>query len=336
VRVSCHPAIAPEAFQALSASDTNTEAPVAEEKSAETRCTVQLAGARFNRLRLRGPDASSALLSILHSPAASFTSASDQELFRENAAKIAFLRAALSVRDVSKQFEDGDVIALSLSDPRVNAHAAEQGKGPTTNLSKHPQAELVAALKLRPSVLVGDSPLFDDNAEFSFEAEHIFNDAKHSAKVRKWESLFKTTSPFGAEASSAAAASTSASALEGTAANRSCKLISSDNLPVLLIRKATPFRHFRTQKHRLSGWDIVLPAVWGSLVFRHLQLRGGAAAVGSEEMDHLLAKSGKPIITIFNRFSVWESLLPRVLTPSLLFCCRYPHVSQGLPRYTCW
>ena len=33
-------------------------------------------------------------------------------------------------------------------------------------------------------------------------------------------------------------------------------------------------------------------------MFRHLQLRGGAAALGSEEMDHLLAKSGKLHILI--------------------------------------
>eukprot|EP01032_Pedospumella_encystans_P033030 gene33030-37310_t len=198
--------------------------------------------------------------------------------YQHQSCSLAFLRAALGVRDLSKHFQDGDVISLNLADPRITTTtpaAAQVTKTAQDEDPKQKQRELVAALKLRPDLMAATSSLFDHHKEHSFETEHEFNKAKHTAKVRKWESLFKTTTPFTTTAEVATNASPAI-------------------LPVLLIRKATPMRSFKTQKHRLSGWDILLPAVWGSLVFRHLQLRGGAAAVGSEEMDHLLAKSGIP------------------------------------------
>lgn len=262
--MSCHPSIAQAVYKALRASccpsDDLLQAP---------SCVVTLVPARLNRLRLRGPESTRALLSLLHAP----TSA---PVHAENVAKIAYLRAVLGVRDLSKHFEDGDVITLNLADPRRTSSVCMKPEK-----SEQSQRDLVSALKLRPNHLAADSVLFDNNAEFAFETEHEFNKTKHSAKVRKWESLFNTTSPFPtAEAASSNPDSTQSS----------CNIAV---LPVLLIRKATPMRSFKTQKHRLSGWDIVLPAVWCPLVFRHLQQRGGAAAVGCEEMDHLLAKSGE-------------------------------------------
>lgn len=257
--MTCHPSIASTVYKSLQ-----------DAQLSEQTCTVALIPARLNRLRLRGPESAQALLSILHAPA------SDQ-LHTENASKLAFLRATLGVRDLSKHFQEGDVISLNLADPRITTTtpAAQVTKTAQDEDPKQKQREMVAALKLRPDLMAATSALFDHHKDHSFETEHEFNKAKHTAKVRKWESLFKTTTPI---TTTAEVATSTSPAI----------------LPVLLIRKATPMRSFKTQKHRLSGWDILLPAVWGSLVFRHLQLRGGAAAVGSEEMDHLLAKSGTP------------------------------------------
>jgi len=261
--VTCHPSIASTIYKSL-----------LDAKPLQQTCTVALVPARLNRLRLRGPESAQALLSILHAPATS------DPLLTDNAAKLSFLRAALGVRDLSKHFQDGDVISLDLTDPRVLNSAAQFKKTPQEENTKQSQRGMVAALKLRPDLLAATSALYDPHREHTFEPEHEFNKAKHAAKVRKWESLFKTTTPFTTTEVAAQVTNTAGSASPAA-------------LPVLLIRKSTPMRSFKTQKHRLSGWDIVLPAVWGSLVFRHLQQQGGAAAVGSEEMDHLLAKSGK-------------------------------------------
>ncbi len=261
--MTCHPSIASTIFKSL-----------LDAQPLQQTCTVALIPARLNRLRLRGPESAQALLSILHAPTMS------DQLQTENAAKLSFLRAALGVRDLSKHFQDGDVISLDLSDPRVSNSTAQIKKTPQEEgNTKQSQRETVAALKLRPDLLAATSALYDPHREHTFEPEHEFNKAKHAAKVRKWESLFKTTTPF--------------TTTEVAAQNSNIATSTSPaTLPVLLIRKATAMRSFKTQKHRLSGWDIVLPAVWGSLVFRHLQQHGGAAAVGCEEMDHLLAKSG--------------------------------------------
>lgn len=259
--MTCHPSIASTIYKSL-----------LDAQPLQQTCTIALIPARLNRLRLRGPESAQALLSILHAPATS------DPLQADNAAKLSFLRAALGVRDLSKHFQDGDVISLDLADPRTTTPAKKTPQEEEN--TKQSQREMVAALKLRPDRLAATSALFDPHREHAFEPEHEFNKAKHAAKVRKWEGLFKTTTPF--------------TTTEVAAQNSNIATSTSPaTLPVLLIRKATPMRSFKTQKHRLSGWDIVLPAVWSSLVFRHLQQRGGAAAVGCEEMDHLLAKSGK-------------------------------------------
>ena len=295
--MSCHPAIAATVYRALltatadSAVDNtprDTETPVPAE-SAETTCTTELVAANLNRIRLRGPETAQALLSILQGPA-------DAANNSENSAKLAFFRAVMSVRDVSKHFEDGDVVSLNLRDPRLNTVPI---KTLLESQPKTPQAEQVAALKRRPAELAADSPLYHNNTIYGFQSEHPFNQAKHTEKVRRWESLFKTTQPFG-EATNETVADSQA----GSVSSESAPTVPGTTCPVLFIRKCTPFRSFKTQKHRLSGWDIVLPQAWDALVFRTLQLRGGAAAVGSEEMDHLLAKSGTLQLSLVLYFSV--------------------------------
>jgi hypothetical protein len=135
----------------------------------------------------------------------------------------------------------------------------------------------------RPASLGDSSSLFGAAQDkFCCPKDHLLNGQKHKQKVQNWHALFATTEPF--------PSATSADSAAGT------KNAPAAVCPMLLIRQEAESRRFHTRVHQLSGWDVLVPAAWGGVMFAALQLRGGAAVVGYEEMEHLQAKTGESLL----------------------------------------
>lgn len=338
VVVCCHPVIAQAVYQQLfsALSSGHSQAKEADHASSDamsvdsqdsadsaasqgstplsTNCKLQLLPAQWNRIRLRGTGAVKALAALLLPPTAPCsdstgsapTSTGSEEA--RNAAKIEYLRTVLSVRNVSNLWADGEVVAVSVRDPRLMSSLKTEAD-PTAVAAvpsnvvagvvdgKDLQRKVSAQFARRPADLTV-SPLFQDHTTFQFKAEHEVNAEKHAAKVSRWEELFQATTPF-APLSPPAVAATSSGAGVSVAANLRTQqgkaapfVVPDHTCPLWITRKYSAARSHKTHKHSMEGFDITLPAAWGSVLFQTLQLRGGAAAVGSEEVDHLCAKAG--------------------------------------------
>jgi hypothetical protein len=187
------------------------------------------------------------------------------------------MQALLSLKSPSKHMADGQVVAVNVLDPREIALSV----GAETPLMQ----SAVAIINRSPANLSANSALFSaPNDKFRCPKDHALNERKHQQKVQNWQALFSTTDPFPASAGAGRADSGAEVENEKNARAAVC--------PVLLIRKEAETMRFNTRAHQLSGWDVVVPAAWGGVVFAALQLRGGAAVVGVEEMEHLQAKCG--------------------------------------------
>lgn len=321
--ISCHPAIAHFIHQQLLSA--LPEVPTATEKNhaddamsvesansasdsqdgSPSSCCVHLAPAQWNRISLRGKSAAKSLLALLHPPnssasdttAISAVSQSQQQEETNNSAKIDYLSTLLGVRNVSNVWPDGKVIAVSIKDPRLVAWRTPasgfEGVGAGAADTKAKQRKVSAQLAHPPADLTS-SPLFQENWAFQFKHEHDLNSEKHADKVTKWEGLFQTTTPFAVLSPPPSVATGVADIATATAGARAPnqRIVPPQVCPLWIVRKHSAARSHKTHKHCMVGFDIILPAAWGSLLFQTLQLRCGAAAVGSEEMDHLRAKAG--------------------------------------------
>lgn len=321
VLVSCHPAIATSVHQQLLSvlSGPNPQSSPSDEMSVdstgsaqESLCSLQLVPAQWNRISLRGRGATRALLAILHCPSALTSDAlcagstrdTDED---QNVAKIEFLRAILSVRNVSNLWEEGTAVAVNVADPRLNATKIVSANTSTLDAAgsadkKEQQRKVSAQLRRRPADFAS-TPLFQDNAAFKFKPEHELNAEKHTEKVKQWEGLFQTAkpfAPFSPTATTATAITAPSTAAKRGAVNSVPYNVPAHMCPLWIVRRNSSARSHKTQKQRMEGFDITLPAAWSSLIFQTLQLRGTASAVGSEEMAHLCAKAGALLLcTLF-------------------------------------
>jgi hypothetical protein len=298
-------------------------------------CHLHVVPGRLNRFRLRGaqvPRAIAALtrctqlsalearkptmaVQILQSTAPQETA--EQDTLQTDIGE--FLVAALGTKHVANHWAPGEVFCMNIRDPRVfePQHFAaslktQQASGARQAQSAPAVAVAVAGMLppashrralVRPkdrkssksSSAMGNSgedmsktsPLLRyAGTEFEFEClrDNEINQAKCAKRLDSWEAHFSTKPIVPTTVTTALGAG--ASSKDGP---------SPSHCPLVLIRKEAPIRYFKTQRRSMSGVDIVVPAAWGQTIFRYLQLRGGALAVGEDEFNHLQAKSGLPV-----------------------------------------
>ena len=212
---------------------------------------------------------------------------------------MAYLHTLLDVKCISKHCKEGDCFGVDIQDPRITTTTATTTTATTVSQCMT-QMQSKNILNQRPKELSMHEYLFQPCTVYGFHSDHQRNTEKHQNKVHAWEAMFTTTTPF-------ACNNTISSSSDKNSMDTENNLYICDTMcPVLLIRKeAVAQQRLGIQQRSLSGWDVLVPAVWGRTIFTTLQQQGGAVVVGSKEMAHLQAKSGTLIYASCTLMSVY-------------------------------
>ena len=204
---------------------------------------------------------------------------------------MAYLHTLLDVKCISKHCKEGDCFAVDIQDPRISATPTTTATTTATTTVSQCMSQMQSKniLNQRPKELSMHAYLFQPCTVYDFHSDHQRNTEKHQNKVHTWEAMFTTTTPFACNNTT-----TTSSSSDKNSTDKENNLYISDTMcPILLIRKeAVAQQRLGIQQRSLSGWDVLVPAVWGRTIFTTLQQQGGAVVVGSTEMAHLQAKLG--------------------------------------------
>lgn len=108
-----------------------------------------------------------------------------------------------------------------------------------------------------------------------FNKDHVINERKHKERQDAFSAAFMNRSG----SSSSDRATDASSELEVS------------TIPILFIRRESEAVKYKMQPKRLSGWDIIIPQQWATVVW-HALVFSGCDVIGVEEFDHACRDSG--------------------------------------------
>jgi hypothetical protein len=230
--------------------------------------------------------------------------------------KAVFLQRVLSSEkgeQIKSSWGDGMTLSLSLKDPRSYGQLTSSSSTPDkTNAMTH-TANPPRHLPPRPSHWMDKdaytfwsraitipvpfshsnvevhsmSQLNDTPQQIDFTPDHVLNRQKHDLMEQKLNAYFDTAVQRTSLLSQSVASLSSAAPLSAVPEKQ--PLISS--FQSLIIRRCSRPVHFKMQRKCITGWDIIVPALYAAPVWKALVFAGGCA-VGFEEYEHALRAFG--------------------------------------------
>lgn len=247
---------------------------------------------------------------------------------------IEYLLRLFALRNISKHWCDGECLSANITDPRLfppallrseckqdetkcdkvysktssnsrNSSSIDRNSDHAKNKKLKIDKSQCRSSLVRPAN-IGSSSLWhcggvsDINQQqqhlFDYRKDHEVNEMKHSSRIAAWDAMMQPSSSslsLGFVYSNDKIVNNYSNNSNGTVTTTSAA-IPNDVCPLVLVRKESPVRYYKTHKCSMAGWDILLPKVWVPTIWHALQL-AGAVPVGMEEMEHISSsKCGVP------------------------------------------